>query len=140
MALTLMKPFLPSLSTINKSSSFPIKHSWRLWSSPGLSLSAPVVIGFILVSGEAIMVHRSLSGWSRRTRKSVHLGLQGAALGLGLFFGIWAKFKGRDGIFANFYSLHSWLGLLCLSLFAAELTWFVINAYRITGFSMTSSD
>ncbi|KAK1281182.1 putative transmembrane ascorbate ferrireductase 4 [Acorus gramineus] len=65
-----------------------------------------MVIGFILVSGEAIMVHRSLSGWSRGTRKSVHLGLQGAALGLGLF-GIWARFKGTDGIFANFYSLHS---------------------------------
>ncbi|XP_008801984.2 probable transmembrane ascorbate ferrireductase 4 [Phoenix dactylifera] len=75
-----------------------------------------MVIGFILLSGEGILAHRWLSGWSR---KWMHLSLQGAALGFGLF-GIWAKFKGNDGILANFYSLHSWMGLLCVALFAAQ--------------------
>ncbi|XP_020268603.1 LOW QUALITY PROTEIN: probable transmembrane ascorbate ferrireductase 4 [Asparagus officinalis] len=80
-----------------------------------------MVIGFILLSGEAILAHKWLSAWSRSTRKSVHLCLQGAALGFGLF-GIWVKFKGRIGILANFYSLHSWMGLLCLVLFASQWT------------------
>ncbi|KAG1346928.1 putative transmembrane ascorbate ferrireductase 4, partial [Cocos nucifera] len=78
-----------------------------------------MVIGFILLGGEAILAHRWLSGWSRGTRKSMHLSLQGAALGFGLF-GIWAKFKGKDGILASFYSLHSWMGILCVALFATQ--------------------
>ncbi|KAK1325473.1 putative transmembrane ascorbate ferrireductase 4 [Acorus calamus] len=49
----------------------------------------------IIISGEAIMAHRSLSRFSRRSRKSVHLGLQGTAFGLGVF-GIWAKFRGKE--------------------------------------------
>ncbi|XP_009761785.1 putative transmembrane ascorbate ferrireductase 4 isoform X2 [Nicotiana tabacum] len=54
-----------------------------------------MVIGFILISGE------------------------GLALACGIF-GIWTKFHSRDGIVANFYSLHSWMGLFCVSLFGAQ--------------------
>ncbi|XP_009597395.1 probable transmembrane ascorbate ferrireductase 4 isoform X2 [Nicotiana tomentosiformis] len=54
-----------------------------------------MVIGFILVSGE------------------------GLALACGIF-GIWTKFHSSDGIVANFYSLHSWMGLICVSLFGAQ--------------------
>ncbi|KAK1268841.1 putative transmembrane ascorbate ferrireductase 4 [Acorus gramineus] len=80
------------------------------------------------------MAHRSLSRFSRRSRKSVHLGLQGTAFGLGVF-GIWAKFRGKDGIVANFYSLHSWMGLLCLSLFAAQvLVRFLVFGFFVFGF------
>nr|XP_043606869.1 probable transmembrane ascorbate ferrireductase 4 [Erigeron canadensis] len=77
-----------------------------------------MVIGFILISGEAILVHRWLPG-SRKRKKWVHLWLQGLALASGIF-GIWTKFQGRDGVVANFYSLHSWMGILCVSLFGAQ--------------------
>ncbi|KAF9626078.1 hypothetical protein IFM89_030746 [Coptis chinensis] len=77
-----------------------------------------MVIGFILISGEAILVHRWLPG-SRSLKKSVHLCLQGVALACGIF-GIWTKFYGENGIVANFYSLHSWMGLICVSLFGAQ--------------------
>ncbi|XP_050224943.1 probable transmembrane ascorbate ferrireductase 4 [Mercurialis annua] len=77
-----------------------------------------MVIGFILISGEAILVHRWLPG-SGNLKKSVHLCLQGVALGCGIF-GVWTKFQGRDGIVANFFSLHSWMGLVCISLFGAQ--------------------
>ncbi|CAI9756112.1 unnamed protein product [Fraxinus pennsylvanica] len=77
-----------------------------------------MVIGFILISGEAILVHRCLPG-SRNLKKSVHLCLQGLALASGIF-GIWTKFHGQDGVVANFYSLHSWMGLICISMFGAQ--------------------
>ncbi|KAI9092008.1 hypothetical protein K1719_027943 [Acacia pycnantha] len=77
-----------------------------------------MVIGFILISGEAILVHRWFPG-SRGMKKCVHLWLQGVAMTCG-FFGIWTRFQGKDGIVANFYSLHSWMGLLCISLFTAQ--------------------
>ncbi|ESR50993.1 hypothetical protein CICLE_v10032628mg [Citrus x clementina] len=77
-----------------------------------------MVIGFIIISGEAILVHRWLPG-SRNLKKSVHLCLQGLALSSGIF-GIWTKFHGIDGVVANFYSLHSWMGLICVSLFGAQ--------------------
>ncbi|KAF6168989.1 hypothetical protein GIB67_038486, partial [Kingdonia uniflora] len=77
-----------------------------------------MVIGFIVVSGEAILIHRWLPG-SRYLKKSVHLCLQGVALASGMF-GIWSKFHVQRGVFANFYSLHSWMGLICISLFGAQ--------------------
>ncbi|XVE91364.1 hypothetical protein REPUB_Repub01dG0003300 [Reevesia pubescens] len=78
-----------------------------------------MVIGFILISGEAILIHRWLPG-SRNFKKSVHLCLQGVALASGVF-GIWTKFHGKDGIVANFHSLHSWMGLICVCLFGAQI-------------------
>ncbi|XP_004516789.1 probable transmembrane ascorbate ferrireductase 4 [Cicer arietinum] len=77
-----------------------------------------MVIGFILLTGEAILVHRWLPG-SKGSKKLVHLCLQGVALVSGVF-GIWTRFQGRDGFVANFYSLHSWMGLICVSLFGAQ--------------------
>ncbi|GMN38835.1 hypothetical protein TIFTF001_008073 [Ficus carica] len=77
-----------------------------------------MVIGFILVSGEAILVHRWWPG-SKSLKKSVHLCLQGVALGCGIF-GIWTRFQGENGVVANFYSLHSWMGLMCMSLFGFQ--------------------
>ncbi|KAJ6429730.1 hypothetical protein OIU84_021183 [Salix udensis] len=52
-----------------------------------------MVIGLILISGEAILVHKWLPG-SRGFKKSVHLCLQGLALACGIF-GIWTKFHGQ---------------------------------------------
>uniref|UniRef100_A0A7N0T5V4 ascorbate ferrireductase (transmembrane) n=1 Tax=Kalanchoe fedtschenkoi TaxID=63787 RepID=A0A7N0T5V4_KALFE len=72
----------------------------------------------LLLLCSAILVHRWLPG-SMNFRKSVHLSLQGVALASGVF-GIWTKFHGEDGVVANFYSLHSWMGLICISLFGAQ--------------------
>ncbi|CAH8358509.1 unnamed protein product [Eruca vesicaria subsp. sativa] len=77
-----------------------------------------MVIGFVLVSGEAILIHRWLPG-SRQTKKAVHLLLQGVAL-VSAVFGMWTKFHYQSGILSNFYSLHSWMGLLSVSLFALQ--------------------
>ncbi|KAI4381419.1 hypothetical protein MLD38_007490 [Melastoma candidum] len=77
-----------------------------------------MVIGFILITSEAILVHRWFPG-SRNAKKSVHLWLQGLALACGIF-GIWTKFSGIDGVVSNFYSLHSWMGIACISLFTAQ--------------------
>ncbi|GMH01847.1 hypothetical protein Nepgr_003686 [Nepenthes gracilis] len=77
-----------------------------------------MVIGFIIVSGEAILIHKWLPG-ARNFKKSVHLCLQGVSLASGIF-GIWTKFHGQDGIVANFYSLHSWMGLTCVFLFGIQ--------------------
>lgn len=85
----------------------------RKWGSSG---------DFILLLFSAILIHRWLPG-SRNLKKSVHLCLQGLALGSGVF-GIWTKFHGKDGIVANFYSLHSWMGLICVCLFAAQVLLF----------------
>ena len=63
----------------------------------------------------AILVHRWLPG-SRKRKKKVHLWLQGVAF-TSAIFGIWTKFQGREGVVANFSSLHSWMGLLCVSVF-----------------------
>ncbi|KAL4569304.1 hypothetical protein LXL04_024940 [Taraxacum kok-saghyz] len=87
-----------------------------------------MVIGFILISGEAILVHRWLPG-SRKRKKRVHLWLQGVALASAIF-GIWTKFQGREGVVANFYSLHSWMGLLCVSLFGAQWLMGFVNFWH----------
>ncbi|KAM1102464.1 hypothetical protein ACFX2I_011099 [Malus domestica] len=105
---------------------FSFKSSFLPHSSPqedqGLIYSALhplfMVIGFILISGEAILIHRWLPG-SRGLKKSVHLCLQGVALASGIV-GIWTKFQGKKGMVANFYSLHSWMGLICILLFGAQ--------------------
>ncbi|KAF2321446.1 hypothetical protein GH714_041040 [Hevea brasiliensis] len=100
---------------------FPV-HQGMIWSlvSSSFAVLHPLlmVIGFILISGEAILVHSWLPG-PRSLKKSVHLCLQGVALASGIF-GIWTKFQGEDGIVANFFSLHSWMGLTCICLFAAQ--------------------
>lgn len=72
----------------------------------------------------ALLVHKWFPG-SKNAKKLVHLCLQGVALGCGVF-GIWTKFHGERGVVANFYSLHSWMGLMCMSLFAAQVLFFFL--------------
>lgn len=78
-----------------------------------------MVIGFVLLNGEAILAYRTVSG-TKNFKKAVHLAMQLLALLLG-FTGIWAalKFHNDKGI-DNFYSLHSWLGLSCLFLYSIQ--------------------
>ncbi|GAV75634.1 Cytochrom_B561 domain-containing protein [Cephalotus follicularis] len=78
-----------------------------------------MVIGLILLNGEAMLVYKTVSG-TKSLKKLVHLTLQLIAFCLSLI-GVWAalKFHNDKGI-DNFYSLHSWLGLACLFLFGFQ--------------------
>ncbi|GFZ18967.1 cytochrome B561-1 [Actinidia rufa] len=78
-----------------------------------------MVIGLVLLNGEAMLVYKTVSG-NKSFKKLVHLSLQFLAFCFGLI-GVWAalKFHIDKGI-DNFYSLHSWLGLACLSLFGIQ--------------------
>lgn len=105
--------------------------TWTVHYRGGLALSSdnkdlifnvhPVlmVIGLILFNGEAMLAYKSVQG-TKNLKKLVHLTLQFAAFILSLV-GVWAalKFHIDKGI-ENFYSLHSWLGLACLFLFAFQ--------------------
>ncbi|AED94343.1 cytochrome b-561 [Arabidopsis thaliana] len=105
--------------------------TWTVHYRGGLALSSdnkdhifnvhPVmmVIGLILFNGEAMLAYKSVQG-TKNLKKLVHLTLQLTAFILSLI-GVWAalKFHIDKGI-ENFYSLHSWLGLACLFLFAFQ--------------------
>lgn len=67
----------------------------------------------------AILVRRWLPD-SGNLKKSVHLCLQGVALA-SANIGIQTKFHGTDGVVTDFYSLNSWMGLHCVSVFGAQV-------------------
>lgn len=81
-----------------------------------------MLIGFIILGGEAIMSYRGLP-WSKEVKKLIHLILHAIAVVLGAV-GVYAAFKfhNESGI-ANLYSLHSWLGLGTICLYG--LQWIV---------------
>ncbi|KAK1438959.1 hypothetical protein QVD17_04772 [Tagetes erecta] len=78
-----------------------------------------MVFGLLLLNGEAMLAYKTLSG-TKGFKKLIHLTLQFVALIFGVI-GLWAawKFHNDRGI-DNFYSLHSWIGLACLFLFAIQ--------------------
>jgi cytochrome b-561 len=104
---------------------------WCIHFRGGLSLRSPLIfnvhpvlmiIGLIVLAGEAILCYRSLIPVvaSRDARKKAHLGLHAvglaaAALGLYAVF----KFHAESGI-PDLYSLHSWLGVATVSLYALQ--------------------
>lgn len=78
-----------------------------------------MLIGFILLSGEAMLVYKTAFG-TRKHMNALHLVLQATAFVLGIT-GIWAAFKFHsDKGFRGFYSLHSWLGLACVLFFGIQ--------------------
>ncbi|TYJ43054.1 hypothetical protein E1A91_A03G127900v1 [Gossypium mustelinum] len=81
-----------------------------------------MVIGFILIAGEAIMAYKSTP--SRRdikVQKAVHLTLQTIALGCGIF-GIVVIFKFHDETnMPDMVTLHSWLGMIAICLFGLQV-------------------
>lgn len=78
-----------------------------------------MVIGFILVAGEAIMVHKSIPA-RREALKTIHLILHLIALLLGIL-GIFAVFKfHHESHIPNLHTLHSWLGISTISLFGLQ--------------------
>ncbi|KAI3879467.1 hypothetical protein MKX03_014087 [Papaver bracteatum] len=74
-----------------------------------------MLIGFIILGGEAIISYKALP-WRKEVKKKIHLVLHAVALVLGII-GVYAAFKfhNESGI-ANLYSLHSWfgIGVICL--------------------------
>ncbi|KAF5205380.1 Cytochrome b561 [Thalictrum thalictroides] len=78
-----------------------------------------MVIGLILLNGEGMLAYKTVSG-TKGFRKTMHLTLQLLSLCFSMV-GVWAawKFHIEKGI-DNFYSLHSWLGLVCLILFGIQ--------------------
>ncbi|XP_022726972.1 probable transmembrane ascorbate ferrireductase 3 [Durio zibethinus] len=75
--------------------------------------------GFIFLSGEAMMVYKTVQA-QHFVQKVVHLILQLAAFVLGVV-GICAVFKFHDmAKIEDVYSLHSWIGIATISLFALQ--------------------
>ncbi|BFG17322.1 hypothetical protein CerSpe_035960 [Prunus speciosa] len=90
-----------------------------------------MVIGFILIGGEAIMAYKTVPG-KRNTQKMVHLILHFLAL-VAIILGIYAAFKfNHESGIPNLLTLHSWLGIITISLFG--LQWlFAFFAYVFPG-------
>ncbi|XWS22947.1 hypothetical protein CRYUN_Cryun29cG0079400 [Craigia yunnanensis] len=81
-----------------------------------------MVIGFILIAGEAIMAYKTFPGGRRdvQVQKAVHLTLQTVALGCGIF-GIVVIFKFQnEANILYLYTLHSWLGMIVICLFGLQ--------------------
>ncbi|WOL07184.1 putative ascorbate-specific transmembrane electron transporter 1 [Canna indica] len=78
-----------------------------------------MLIGFIILGGEAIMSYKTLP-WNHDVKKAIHWTLHAIALILGAV-GIYAAFKyhNESGI-ANMYSLHSWVGLGTICLYGIQ--------------------
>ncbi|XP_077223503.1 cytochrome b561/ferric reductase transmembrane protein family [Tasmannia lanceolata] len=78
-----------------------------------------MLIGFIIIGGEAIISYKAYP-FSKEVKKLVHLILHGIAIILGAV-GIYAAFKyhNESGI-VNLYSLHSWIGLGTICLYAIQ--------------------
>ncbi|CAN1180647.1 Transmembrane ascorbate ferrireductase 1 [Linum perenne] len=88
-----------------------------------------MLIGFIIIGGEAIISYKSLP-LEKQVKKLIHLILHAVALALGIL-GIYMAFKfhNESGI-ANLYSLHSWLGILVISLYGIQWIYgFIIFFY-----------
>ncbi|XP_022775716.1 probable ascorbate-specific transmembrane electron transporter 1 [Durio zibethinus] len=78
-----------------------------------------MVIGFILIAGEAIMAYKAIPV-GRHVQRAVHLTLQAIALGCGIF-GIVAIFKFNDELnIPDMVTLHSWLGMIAICLFGLQ--------------------
>ncbi|KAL6637728.1 hypothetical protein ACP70R_025300 [Stipagrostis hirtigluma subsp. patula] len=75
--------------------------------------------GFILLIGEAILAYTTIP-MDHRTQKMMHMLIHLVALILAIF-GVYAAFKFHDAAVApSLVSLHSWLGIAAVSLFALQ--------------------
>ncbi|KAG6753516.1 hypothetical protein POTOM_043585 [Populus tomentosa] len=114
---------------------------WNLYYRGGLAWEAtnkslifnlhPVLmlIGLIIIGGEAIMSYKSLP-LKKEVKKVIHLVLHGIAIILGSV-GIAAAFKNHnESNIANLYSLHSWLGISIISLYGIQWIYgFIVFLY-----------
>uniref|UniRef100_A0A5B7A339 Putative ascorbate-specific transmembrane electron transporter 1 n=1 Tax=Davidia involucrata TaxID=16924 RepID=A0A5B7A339_DAVIN len=80
-----------------------------------------MIIGFILIEGEAIMAYKTAPGMSRKVQKLFHLIMHLVALLAGIV-GIYAVFKFHHELeIPDMYTLHSWLGMSTISLFGLQV-------------------
>ncbi|XP_016478533.1 ascorbate-specific transmembrane electron transporter 1-like [Nicotiana tabacum] len=99
---------------------------WLLQFRDGLSFTSTklfnlhpffMIIGFVLISGEAIMAFTTIPA-KRRTRKYFHMFLHSIGLGSSIV-GLFAIFKFQhDTGKSNLLTLHSWIGISTVSLYA----------------------
>ncbi|KAL0347960.1 UNVERIFIED_CONTAM: putative ascorbate-specific transmembrane electron transporter 2 [Sesamum angustifolium] len=79
-----------------------------------------MLLGFVLISGEGIMAYKTVPT-IRKRQKLFHLLLHLTAFVAGVV-GVYAVFKFHHDLrFPHMYSLHSWLGISTISLFALQL-------------------
>ncbi|OIT35809.1 ascorbate-specific transmembrane electron transporter 1, partial [Nicotiana attenuata] len=77
-----------------------------------------MIIGFVLISGEAIMAFTTIIPATRRTRKYFHMFLHFIGLGSSIV-GLFAIFKFQHVTGkSNLLTLHSWIGISTVSLYA----------------------
>ncbi|XP_030449157.1 transmembrane ascorbate ferrireductase 1 [Syzygium oleosum] len=88
-----------------------------------------MLIGLIIIGGEAIITYKTLP-LNKETKKVIHMVLHAIALILGII-GISAAFKyHNESSIDNFYSLHSWLGIGVIILYAIQWIYgFIIFFY-----------
>ncbi|KAF5196213.1 Cytochrome b561 [Thalictrum thalictroides] len=78
-----------------------------------------MVIGFILVGGEAIMAYKTIPS-KKKEPKLVHLILNLIALLVGII-GIYAVFKYHNELgIPDMYTLHSWFGMITICLYGLQ--------------------
>ncbi|XP_037418672.1 probable ascorbate-specific transmembrane electron transporter 1 [Triticum dicoccoides] len=105
--------------------------TWEMGSIPQLVYTAHplfMVIGLVICTGEAVMAYRIVLG-PRAARKAVHLLLHLLSLGFAAV-GLYAAVKfHRDSGLPDIHSLHSWLGIATIGLYA--LQWLVAFVYFV---------
>lgn len=78
-----------------------------------------MIVGLILIGGEAIMVYKTIPG-EREVQKKVHLILHLVAFLTGVI-GIYAVFKFHEELkIPHLYTLHSWLGIITIFLYGFQ--------------------
>ncbi|CAN6549701.1 unnamed protein product [Malus baccata var. baccata] len=78
-----------------------------------------MVVGFILIGGEAIMAYKTVQG-TRNTQKGVHVILHLLALAA-IIFGFYCAIQfNHESRVPHFLTLHSWLGITTISLFGIQ--------------------
>ncbi|KAF3626017.1 Transmembrane ascorbate ferrireductase 1 [Capsicum annuum] len=88
-----------------------------------------MLIGFIILGGEAIMSYKSFP-LEKQVKKKIHLVLHAIALILGII-GIYTAFKNHnESNIPNMYSLHSWVGIGAITLYGIQWIYgFVVFFY-----------
>ncbi|KAM6567577.1 hypothetical protein CsatA_026705 [Cannabis sativa] len=78
-----------------------------------------MVVGLIVIGGEAIMAYKTMSG-TRRAHKGVHIILHLLALLAGIL-GTYAVFKFKDETGTkDFVTLHTWLGIIVITAYGLQ--------------------
>ncbi|XP_062200537.1 probable ascorbate-specific transmembrane electron transporter 1, partial [Phragmites australis] len=100
-----------------------VSWSWERTSGSLLVYTAPplfMVLGFVIWTGEAVMAYRIILD-PTAAKKAVHLLLHLAALAFAAV-GLYTAFKyHHDAGLPDLHSLHSWLGIATIALYAFQV-------------------